>query len=578
MNTQHLPFTPLRLIDVIQYYARVKGTQEACIFQPRELNTAESLTYADLNQKLTQRAQLLLSLGYQGQPIALLYPTGLDFVVNFLACLAAGAIAVPLSLSRNSKQLERILHILEDAHIQAILTTRETQANLKKQLENSSYSSRKSSFIWLDEYEHVSGTMPLPDVDPESLAFIQYTSGSTSLPKGVMVSHHNIIHNQNVIHVASDTPEGLRAGGWLPQFHDMGLIGQTLHPLYLGGTSITMPPLTFIQRPRRWLELISHYRIQGSTAPNFGYEHCVRFIGDHEDLSNLDLSCWKIAMNGSEPLNADVMTTFSEKFGKYGFDPSAFFPCYGMAETTLFVSGGPKNSGMEILTLNQEYFEEGKVQPAEQGIKIVNCGLISPELTVKIVNPETHLHCSSEEIGEIWIAGSSVTQGYWNNSQKTAKVFHAELAVSDGQHYLRTGDMGFVKDQMLYVTGRIKEMLIIRGRNLYPYDIERTCNAYKHAAGRSGCAVFSYCQDNEVKLACIVEIKKQALNRYNHEDMKQDLRAAIMEQHDINISTLLLVKPGIIPKTSSGKIKRVACKDLIKTDETIQNQKVTSIA
>ena len=568
INKIHTSFTPKRFIDAIRYYAKKKGEQTACIFQTLNVDSAERLSYNELNVKLTQRAQLLLSRGYQHQRVALLYPAGLDFVVNFLACLAAGVTAIPLSLSRNAKQVEHILHILDNANVKVILTTQETRNTLLRQLSELPYpqNSQVRSLVWLDEFDQGTTEFCLPKVNPKDLALIQYTSGSTSLPKGVMVSHHNIVDNQRAIQKACGHQEGLIAGGWLPQFHDMGLIGQMLQPLYLGGIFVSMPAMTFIQRPRRWLELISQYRIQSSPAPNFGYEHCIKFIAEREDLSHIDLSCWKVALNGSEPISAEVMSTFSEKFKPYGFDATAFFPCYGMAETTLFVSGGPRKSGMSTLVLDKKTFEKGKIQKVQHVINghnenqhVVNCGLISSHFDVKIVNPQTSKKSTAEEIGEIWISGESVALGYWNNEEQTQKYFRATLSPDNSKQYLRTGDMGFIRDHHLYVTGRIKEMLIIRGRNLYPYDIERTCNAYQHAAGHNGSAVFAFTEGNNTGLAGIIEIKKRALNNHDHEVIKSDLRAAIMEQHNITLNTLLLVKPGRIPKTTSGKVKRIAC-------------------
>ncbi|MFC6635711.1 fatty acyl-AMP ligase [Microbulbifer taiwanensis] len=557
-----------RFMDVFARHVAADPNRVACVFQPQGPDSALSLSYGELNRQVQERARLLVERGYGGQPLALLFPAGIDFVVNFLACLAAGAIAVPLNLSRNAQQLERTVRILEDAKTKAILTTARTREQLSGQLAESPQIELGEQ-AWIDEQQTGSTeAVGLPQPAPEQLAFVQYTSGSTGLPKGVMVSHANIVDNQLAIQQACGHRKGLIAGGWLPQFHDMGLIGHLLQPLFLGGTYVSMPPMNFVQRPRRWLELISRYRIQSSAAPNFGYEHCVKFIGTREDLSGLDLSCWTVALNGSEPVSADTMRAFAERFRPLGFSADAFFPCYGMAETTLFVSGGPARSGIETLAFEPAAFDRGRLQTAEEGRWVVNCGRITPRLAVSIVAPESGRLTGADRIGEIWISGASVARGYLNNPRISAQQFGARLSPCDGRRYLRTGDMGFVRDGMLFVTGRIKEMLILRGRNLYPYDIERTCSGHPDVAGNNGASVFTVESGGENRLAAIVEIRRNAFLNRDHAELRQELREAVMSAHDVALDRLLLVKPGDIPKTTSGKVRRTACRALIAAEET----------
>lgn len=550
------------LCDVIFRYARQNGQALACVFQTYGIETARKLTYQELYELVLQRAQLLTHRGYVGQPIALLFPNGLDFVVNFLACLASGSIAVPLNLSRSAKQMERTVAVLEDAGVDSILTTADTKTKLEQKLYEVPKLSNKR-WTWIDEQQSEKHNIALPVLNKNQLAFIQYTSGSTSLPKGVMISHANIIDNQKAIQEAYQHQEGLIAGGWLPQFHDMGLIGHLLQPLFLGGTYVFMPPMNFVQRPFRWLELISLYRIHSSAAPNFGYRHCVKYIKESKDLSELDLSCWKVALNGSEPINMKTMEDFAAKFQQSGFDAKAFSPCYGLAEATLFVSGTAQGTGAQIQTFDKDVFERGEVKESNKGVTLVSSGLISSHLKVCIVDPESMKECNPKEIGEIWVSGLSVGQGYWKNSNKTRECFYAQLKQSDRNYYLRTGDMGFIHEGMLFVTGRIKEMIIVRGRNLYPYDIEDTCNSYQHASGNNGAAVFGIDIDHESKLIALVEIQRKAYYEYEHQKLIQDLQEAVMVNHDIVLDQFVLVKPGIIPKTSSGKIKRTACHKLL---------------
>lgn len=556
---------PLTLfIDKLNYYAKVQPLHNACVFQPRGIETAEYLNYEQLMESVSQRANLLFSLGFKGKSLALLFPSGLDFVLNFFACMAAGAIAVPLNVTRNEQQLKRTLIILEDAQVQGILTTKEVKIGHTNLLNNLP-SDKHTHYTWIDElHPSQSTTMhQLPKLSAEDTAFIQYTSGSTSSPKGVVVSHGNIVENMKAISDGCGHDKGVVVGGWLPQFHDMGLVGHMLNPLYMGGTYVFMPPMNFIQRPKRWLELISQHKIFCSASPNFGYEHCLNLIRDSNDLSHIDLSNWKVALNGSEPVSAHTMELFSEKFKHLGFDANAFAPCYGMAEATLFISGRKMGSGVHSLTLDAAEFEQGMVLPSQQGKSVVNCGVISECFKTKIVNPKTCQVCMPNKVGEIWLYGDSVAQGYLNLEQKTQDEFHAQLVPTDGRRYLRTGDMGFIYEGMLYVTGRIKELIIIRGKNFYPYDIERTCNSYEHASGGNGCSVFSYEDNGITKLAGILEVSKRSLLNVDIDMVKEDIRALVSDQHELSLDKLLVVKPGFIPKTTSGKVKRAACSELI---------------
>ncbi len=541
-------------------YGLSQPDANACVFQSRGPETAQVLSWAQLRQQVQARASLLLEHGLAGQPVALIFPAGNEFVIDFLACLYAGVIAVPLNLSRNAQQFSRTLEIMEDAGVTAVLTTAKTESFLQGALQE--LASDYQPQLWLDEQVQ-SAQIHVPEpVQPDELAFIQYTSGSTSRPKGVMVSHASILDNQQAIQQACQHEAGLIAGGWLPQFHDMGLIGHMMQPLYLGGCYVFMPPMNFIQRPRRWLELISDYRIHSSASPDFGYEHCVKFITAREDLSGLDLSCWKVALNGSEPVNHATMARFAEKFAPHGFDPQAFFPCYGMAETTLFVSGGAPGNGVKTRHFDSTAFAAGTLREAAQGIEVVSCGLISPAFALTIVNPDTCAPCADETIGEIWLHGPSVAQGYWKNSEQTQAGFQAQLNNEDARQWLRTGDLGFVRDGELFVTGRIKELIILRGRNIYPYDIERTCNNYPQASG-GGAAVFAVERDGTTRLAAIVELSKAAFINGDHTEMALDIKGLVMDASEVTLDILCLVKPGTIPRTTSGKIRRVACKDLL---------------
>jgi len=542
-------------------YGKSQPDSLACIYQAQGPETAIELSYRELRDKVLDRAALLTQQGFAGKNVALIYPTGIDFVINFIACLYVSVTAVPLNLSRNQQQFSRTLGAIKDANVQGILTTQQTEDYIRTSLFDLGFNT--ASLSWVNENmisDEVTAERVIP---PNQLAFIQYTSGSTSKPKGVMVTQSNIIHNQESIRQACGHKLGTIAGGWLPQFHDMGLIGHMMQPLYLGGTYVFMPPMKFIQRPRRWLELISKYRLNSSASPNFGYEHCVKFIPEREDLSDINLSSWRVALNGSEPVNAETIRQFSNRFKKYGFNPTAFFPCYGMAETTLFVSGGPVGSGLKTQKVDSVAFEKGKIEPltGDRHKEVISCGDLSPGFDIKIVNPNTHLECNPGEIGEIWLKGDSVASGYWNNEAATENIFKSKIVGFDDSHYLSTGDMGYSHEGELYITGRIKELIIVRGRNIYPYDIEWTCKNYDFSSGHA--AVTSVEIDGRIFLGAVIEIKKTALRDQDRNEMELDLKGMVMDEHDVALDIVILAKPSFIPRTTSGKIQRTRCKELI---------------
>lgn len=554
------------IMDAIRAHAQASPSQIACVFQPYGRESAQQLTYLQLVQQVDRRAALLIEKGLQDSRVALLYPTSLDFVINFLACLACGAIAVPLNLSTNQKYLARTKSILKNAEVRSLLTTSDTMYSVGKDVLPEQFTSSGNQI--LTESDKAQAGLSFTDVQGADVAFIQYTSGSTSIPKGVIVNHSNIIANQKAIQHACGHTKPEVIGGWLPQFHDMGLIGHMLHPLFIGGTYVFMPPMNFIQKPIRWLQLIDQYKIHSSAAPNFGYQYCVQKIKQSDVEGKLDLSHWRVALNGSEPIRASTMEQFTEKFSSCGFDGKAVFPCYGMAETTLLVSGGPSQKGLQYDILNRDALEEGvaeleQYEDSHPSSNIVNCGEVSQQFDIAIVDHNTCQRCKQGKIGEIWVSGPSVALGYLNDAKSTKEIFQAQITGEPGRKYLRTGDLGYLSASGLHITGRIKELIIIRGKNLYPYDIERTCNDFEYAAGNNGASVFSVETEKDGELACVIEIKKAALKQECHRTMKQQLRALIGNEHGIALDYLELVPPGTIPKTSSGKVKRTQCSHLI---------------
>jgi amino acid adenylation domain-containing protein len=516
--------------------------------------------YEELARRAWSIAALLQSSGSSGETVLLLYPPGPDFIAAFWGCLGAGAIAVPVYPPRSNRNLLRLKTVIQDSQARTVLTTRQTLAkvapfaDLDPQLGSLRYLTTD------DLAQDLADQWKPPKVTGDSIAFLQYTSGSTATPKGVMVSHSNLLENEAVIQEAFRQSEKSVVVGWLPLYHDMGLIGNMLQPIYAGARCILMPPMAFLERPFRWLNAISRYRATTSGGPNFAYELCVRKIAE-EDLSTLDLSSWEVAFNGAEPVRAQTMRRFAERFSPVGFKSKAFTPCYGLAEATLLVSGQAKEDEPLIVELDNDALSRHQVRyPSdENGVtRVVSCGQPARGSTVRIVDPESLLPCTPNQIGEIWVSGPSMALGYWNLPAETKHTFQAQTPGSTNGPFLRTGDLGFLHDGQLFVTARLKDLIIIRGRNYYPQDIEETMAA-AHPALRAGCGVaFAVEKDREEHLIVVQE----ATIRSDDELDKAIQRIArnIADVHELSVHAIVLIQSGTLPKTSSGKLQRHACK------------------
>ena len=495
----------------------------------------------------------------------LLFPPGLGFIEAFFGCLYAGAIAVPAYPPRTARGLPRLRAILEDARPHVVLTTGELLDRARALLGGAA---ETASLAWLavDGLESREKDWRPPRVDGDTLAFLQYTSGSTSTPKGVMVSHANLLHNEEMIRRAFAQSRKSVIVGWLPLYHDMGLIGNVLQPLYLGARCVLMSPVAFLQQPLRWLAAISRYGGTTSGGPNFAYELCARRITD-EQKAGLDLSAWRVAFNGAEPVRAETMERFAAAFASCGFRREAFYPCYGLAEATLFVSGGEPGGGARSRDFQATALEEGQAVEQEGGRTLVACGSAWMGQRVEVVDPESALPCAPGRVGEIWVAGPSVAGGYWGNAEATARDFRARLSAEpEAGPFLRTGDLGFVLDGELYVTGRLKDLIILRGRNLYPQDIELTVER-THPALRPGCgAAFPVDIQGEERLVVIQELERR-VGDVGPEEIAAAIRAAVAREHEVSAAEVVLLRMGTIPKTSSGKIQRQACRAAYRNGE-----------
>jgi len=561
------------LVELGRARAAALGDQPLYTFLPdRPGEDAVQLSYAGLDLRARAIAGALQRLGAGGQRALLLYPPGLEFVAAFFGCLYAGVVAVPAYPPRSARTLPRLLEIARDARPAVALTTTELAAmigGMAAQVPDlSALRLLATNSVPLDQAE----TWTDPGANGSTMAFLQYTSGSTAAPKGVMVTHGNLLHNEEMIRQAfGQTAESVIVG-WLPLYHDMGLIGNVMQPLYLGARCVLMSPIAFLQSPKRWLAAITRYRATTSGGPNFAYDLCVRKISP-ADRADLDLASWDTAFNGAEPVRAETMTRFAEAFGGRGFQARAFFPCYGLAEATLFVSGGTGpgevRGAPRVAAFDRALLEAGEARPlpaADPASRtLVSCGRAWLGQELAIVDPATLAPCAPGAVGEVWLRGSSVAQGYWQRPEETAETFDGRLATEpNAAPFLRTGDLGFLDGGELFIAGRLKDLIIIRGRNLYPQDIELTVER-SHPALRPGCgAAFSIELGQEERLVVVHEHERtpndSPLEPESVEAIAEAVRRAVAEQHEAQVQQVVLLRAGTIPKTSSGKIQRRACR------------------
>ncbi|HEY0602650.1 MAG TPA: amino acid adenylation domain-containing protein, partial [Herpetosiphonaceae bacterium] len=520
---------------------------------------AESLSYAELELRAQAIAAALQSLGSEPGRAVLLYPPGLDYIGAFFGCLFAGYVAVPLYPPEPDKPFNRFQSVIEDAQATIALTTRSIFELVQSFIADDP---ALQALHWLVTDELSLDSAPawkMPTIKREDLAFLQYTSGSTGRPKGVMLSHGNLLHNLEHIYHCFDHSAESQGVIWLPPYHDMGLIGGILQPLYGGFPVTLMSPRDFLQRPARWLRAISRYRGTTSGGPDFAYELCLRRVSA-EVREQLDLSSWRVAFSGAEPVRSSTLRRFAETFAACGFRSSAFYPCYGLAEATLIVAGGTVAAPPVLHTIEREGLAQGRVVTAQrEGQELVGNGASLADQTLRIVEPETCAPCADTEIGEIWVSGGSVAQGYWNKPEATQATFRAQLRDGDARHFLRTGDLGYMHAGQLYVTGRLKDLIIVRGRNYYPQDIEETVEQ-SHAALRAGRGVaFAIELDGEEKLVVAHEVRSQHTSQA--EQIEQAIRQAVMTEHQVQPYDIVLLPAKSIPRTSSGKKQRFACRE-----------------
>jgi len=517
------------------------------------------LTYRELDQRARAIAGKLQQHLLPGDRVLLLYPPGLNYIAAFFGCLCASVVAVPACPphpARLELTVPRLRSIVADVRPRMVLTTVSGLGLAEALVRNAG---ELSSLQWLatDSLDlELAEEWRDPEVSADSIALVQYTSGSTATPKGVVLTHGNLLHNSGILHdTLGHSPETVGMI-WLPPYHDMGLIGGILQPLYVGFPVIVMSPLHFLQRPLRWLTALSRYRATTSGGPNFAYELCVRRT-TAEQRAALDLRSWDVAVVAAEPIDPATLDRFAAAFATCGFRPTAFRPSYGLAEATLMVT-----SRIGLHTLPTTRASVGSRDETRDGgaRALVSCGEPRPGQRMLIVAPESSVPCLPDVTGEIWVAGPSVARGYWNRPEETEATFGARLATTGDGPFLRTGDLGFVHDGELFINGRLKDLIIIRGRNHYPEDIERTVARSHPSLRASSGAAFSVPTDGEEQLVVVHETDRHDRDP-DIEAIVDAVRCAVIEDHDVRVASVLLVRAGRLPRTTSGKIQRFACRE-----------------
>lgn len=550
------------LVDLVALRGRIQHDDRAISFLGNGETETGVLTFGQLADQTSMLATALSRSGATGGRVLLLYPSGLDFVAAFFGTLAAGATAVPAPHAQVSRaSTARLQAIVSDAQPVVVLTT----APLLHATQEALHGSPGADGMLITTIERIvsqnAGAAELPEPDPAALALLQYTSGSTGAPRGVMISHAAMMQNLKLINALFHHNTATISVSWLPMFHDMGLIGSLLNPIHAGFHAVIMPPVAFLEDPVRWLRAITRYRGTTAGGPNFAFDFCVDRI-PVEDRADLDLRSWDIAYSGSEPVRARTLDRFATAFMPYGLRRTAFYPCYGMAEATLLISGSDKTAPHACHIVDAD---------GQAPRKVIGCGGTGPDHQILIVDPTDHTPMPTGEVGEIWFAGPSLGMGYWNRPEETAASFEASPADRDDPRWLRTGDLGFLANDALFVTGRIKDVIITKGRNHYPQDIEATVYASHVDLRRDSGAAFLIEEadtgadnDNRDRQAVILvaEVEARVLRDPPVAALAGAIRSAVSQEHGLHIAVVALLKPGTLPKTTSGKVQRSKCKAL----------------
>ncbi|MFE0018243.1 AMP-binding protein [Mesorhizobium sp. NPDC059054] len=528
------------------------------------------ISYRQLDDSCRRIGAALQQRGAVGERILLLFPQGAEFVLGFFGTLYGGAIAVPAHTPKpNKRSWATFEAIVDDCRPRFIVTCRAIRDNIA---------------AWSKPYPTISALelLCVEDLEQENspddwneaadartdIAFLQYTSGSTSTPKGVVVSHANLIHNARLTanHMGHD--EGTVIVSWLPLFHDLGLIGIVIQTLYVGATCYMMSPAAFSGNPALWLQAISRYRATSSMSSDFGYRLCVKSIRA-EQLEGVDLSSWRNALNAAEPIHASTLASFQEKFAPFGFSEDAFFPAYGLAEATLLSTTSRVGEKPIVAKVDKAALARGVFTPSlnADAVELVSSGRPADDMEVAIIDPDTRSRCADGALGEVWVRGASIASGYWHAPEASRQTFAQSPAGATEPHFLRTGDLGFLWNGELFIAGRLKDLIISRGRNIYPQDIELTVKD-SHAAFRTvNGAAFSVERDDAEAIVVVHEIERTARNAIDLVELEKTVRGAVWLEHDISLADVVFIPPASLPKTTSGKVQRRLTKALYLSGE-----------
>ncbi len=528
-----------------------------------------AVTFSELERRAAALARRIAAHAAPGERALLLCPTGIEFMIGLFGCILAGIIAVPMMLPRRQSARDSSAGIVADCAPRLALAPRGLidggQGDLVGRF-------AASGLEWLAVDDPAPGA-PVPGLARapagpagDDLALLQYTSGSTSAPKGVMVSHANLLANLAMIKAAFGNTRQSTHVSWVPLYHDMGLVINVLQSLYVGSLCVLLAPVAFIQRPLVWLRAISDYRAEVAVAPNFAFDLCVARYRP-EQMEGIDLSRWQLALNGAEPVRAETIRRFSETFAPHGFAPSSIYPAYGMAEATVLISAGRRGAGPVMRTLSRDGLQQhraGAPRDAGDGQVAVGCGQALAGERIAIVDPASRRRLPADRVGEVWVAGPNVARGYWRNAEASQAAFGAHIAGEADDAWLRTGDLGFIDETgELFITGRIKEIVIIRGANHYPQDIEDTVQSCHPALRRHGGAAFTIRDGDEAeRLVVVQEVERTQRHRIAPDEIIGRIREAIVSEHEIVPHQIMLLRPGALPKTTSGKIQRAQTRQL----------------
>jgi len=548
------------------YLKNVNEHPQHIIYRFIEDNVTQSQTLIESYTNASSIAVKLLETAKRGDRALLLYMPGIDFLDAFWACQLAGIIAVPVPLTPNLKQVANFIHQTSKKCNPALLLTIASLINSIDVFANEGNIQLPKKIIATDTIEAVEINVEnfiLPT--PDTIAFLQYTSGSVSQPKGVIIAHQNLKSNINVIFKNIGGNEITNGTGWLPHFHDMGLIGQFLVPFAVSGTFNFMSPLNFIESPQSWLKMLSKYKSEITVAPNFAFEYCNKKI-DTNLLNEVDLSNLQVVLTGSEPIKAETLRTFAKKFEPLNFNINAFMPCYGMAESTLMISCHKKQTLFKTSVISKIALNENKIIEGEgiDTIELTSCGKVDDSFEVEIVNQQNEK--VNNTIGEIWLKGPSISKGYWNESEFTNENFNGYLSNGDGP-YLKTGDLGCIIDNEIFITGRLKDIIIVRGKNYYPQDVEDVVRQSHQNIKKGSVVTFGFKNKLEEEAVAVCFETKNIMSEDGFEIASKNIVARVLDECGIKVEEICLVKERQIPKTSSGKIQRAKAKAMWQKNE-----------